>query len=129
MTPCTRTGKPAQARLARGGPSPRAPPPYVSSLKGWHPAWPSEFHPHREVQAKVILLGHQAGGVGLWILRAIPDERNVQVQAAGQIDLQRRRRVMCQPAGLLVRDDGLVAQFQIDPLAEFHVEARLGKES
>jgi len=53
-----------------------------------------ELHAYAHVKTEIAVLGQGPTGVGLGILQVIPDERDIQVKMALDLELERGRRMV-----------------------------------
>src|SRR5262245_60890734 len=85
----------------------------------------SELQSKREIQAEIIFLRDHSCRVGLGTGDAVPDEGDVEINAAGDVDFQSEEAVMRETAGVLVGGDALVTEFEVDLLGQLDVQVRL----
>ncbi len=83
-------------------------------------AW-SDIDAQHEQQLKVVLLGHGTIRPGLRILGSIPHEGDIEIEYGGQLDLDRRYRMMGVCTRLLIDDAEIVTGIEIYRLGQCRV--------
>src|SRR5215469_13764343 len=84
-----------------------------------------ERQAERENSLKIVALGDVARGVGLRLLGTVPDQREIQIDDVGDLELDRADGVLREQSGFRRSKDALPVEVEFPPRRELLVEMHL----